>query len=61
METVKTAWVCIWFAVAAAEVGLTVWSRSSTFLWIGSIAPLMVAYNLQRQIRIARRALVEVV
>lgn len=57
----KTAWVCLWVAIAAAEVGLTVWSRSAMFLWIGSIAPLMVAYNLQRQIRITRRQLAEAV
>jgi hypothetical protein len=61
MDIVKTAWVCIWVAIAAAEVSLAVWSRSTTFLLIGSVASLMVAYNLQRQIRIARRALAEAV
>lgn len=55
----KTAWVCIWIAIAAAEVSLTVWSHSTSFLWIGSVAMLMVAFNLQRHIRIARRALAE--
>ncbi|HSY00698.1 MAG TPA: hypothetical protein VK819_01020 [Acidobacteriaceae bacterium] len=44
----KTAWLCIWFAFAAAEVGLTLWSHSATFLEIGIVVPLMIAFNLQR-------------
>jgi hypothetical protein len=59
MDVVKTAWVYIWITVAAAEVGLSVWLHSATFLGIGSVASLMVAYNLQRHIRNAARTLAE--
>jgi hypothetical protein len=44
----KIVWLCIWFAFAAAEVGLTLWTRSATFLEIGVVIPVMIAFNLQR-------------
>ncbi|MGC2639913.1 MAG: hypothetical protein WA294_22220 [Acidobacteriaceae bacterium] len=44
----KSAWLCFWIAFAAAEVALTVWSRSATFLEIGAVVPVMIAYNLDR-------------
>ena len=47
MDFMKTAWVYIWAAIAAAEVGLTIWSHSATFLWIAGVAPVMAAYNLR--------------
>jgi hypothetical protein len=55
MDDVKTAWVYIWIAVAATEVGLSALFHSFTFLEIGSVASLMVAFNLQRRIRSAAR------
>jgi hypothetical protein len=42
----KTVWLCIWIAFAAAEVALTVWSRSTAFLEIGAVGAVMIAYNL---------------
>jgi hypothetical protein len=57
MDNVKSPWVYIWIAFAATEVGLSVWFRSATFLEIGSVASLMVAYNLQRRVRIVARAI----
>jgi hypothetical protein len=54
----KTAWVCFWIAFAAAEVGLTCWFRSVTFLEIGLLAPLMVIFNLQR-VRAGARSLAQ--
>jgi hypothetical protein len=44
----KIAWLCIWFAFAAAEVGLTIWTRSAAFLELGVVIPVMIAFNLQR-------------
>lgn len=44
----KTAWLCFWFSFGAAEVGLTFWSHSATFLEIGAVVPIMIAFNLLR-------------
>jgi hypothetical protein len=60
MEIVKTAWAWFFVAIAVAEVGLSAWYHSATFLWIGTVAVLMVAYNLHRRIRLAARALADV-
>jgi hypothetical protein len=54
----KTIWLCIWVLFAAAEVGLTYWFRSATFLEIGAAAPVMFAYNLFRA-RVGPRAVVQ--
>lgn len=54
----KTAWVCVWAGFAASEVGLTIWFHSATFLWIAGVAPVMVAFNLQR-VREGARTLVK--
>lgn len=48
MDLMKSAWLCIWLAFAAAEVALTVWSHSAVFLEIGAVVPVMIAFNLQR-------------
>jgi hypothetical protein len=57
MAIVKTAWVYLWIAAAATEVGLSALFHSFTFLEIGGVASLMVAFNLQRRIRTAARML----
>ncbi|HEX4006259.1 MAG TPA: hypothetical protein VHX60_08795 [Acidobacteriaceae bacterium] len=50
----KTAWLCIWIALAAAEVFLTLWTHSVAFLAIAAIIPFMIAYNLLRaRVRVA--------
>jgi hypothetical protein len=54
MDFMKTAWVYLWAAFAATEVGLTIWSHSAMFLWIASAAPVMAAYNLRR-VRVGSR------
>jgi len=55
----KTAWLFFWIAFAAAEVGLTFWSHSTTFLEIGAVVLLMIAYNLQR-VHVGTRKVVQV-
>jgi hypothetical protein len=57
MDVVKTAWAFIWIAIAAGEVGLSAWFHSPNFLALGTVAVLMVAFNLYRRVRIAARAL----
>jgi hypothetical protein len=52
----KTAWICIWVSFAAAEIGLTFCLHSTTFLAIGAVAPVMVAFNLLRLHRGGRGA-----
>jgi hypothetical protein len=59
MGMMKFAWVCIWVVIAAAEIGLALWYRSTTFLEIGSVAPFMVAYNLRRPIRVTVRRIAQ--
>jgi hypothetical protein len=59
MDAMKFAWICFWISLAAVEVGLAAWSHSTTFLWIGSVAPFMVAFNLQRHARAVARRLVK--
>jgi hypothetical protein len=51
----KTTWLCIWIAFAAAEVGLTVWFHSARFLEIGALVPVMIAYNLRSARASARK------
>lgn len=52
-------WYCIWVAITAVEIGLAAWSHSASFLWIGSVGGLMVAFNLQRHARLAARKIAE--
>lgn len=44
----KTALLCFWFAFAAVQVGLAFSFHSLTFIEIGAVIPLMIAFNLQR-------------
>lgn len=44
----KTALLCFWFAFAAVQVGLAFSFHSLTFIEIGVVIPLMIAFNLQR-------------
>lgn len=44
----KSAWLCIWVVLGAAEVGLTLCFHSATFLEIGAVVPAMIAFNVLR-------------
>jgi hypothetical protein len=59
MGIMKIFWFCIWVAIAATEISLAAWFHSATFIEIGAVALLMVAFNLQRRVRIAARKLAE--